>query len=80
MSKRKQNLSDDDESRLNETDGGWSAGEEGEEATQDQQNEDYDDYEDYEQESEVQEEDEDDDYEDNKRVCSNLLWHFALMF
>ncbi|CAG8595641.1 4423_t:CDS:10 [Rhizophagus irregularis] len=67
MSKRKQNLSDDDESRLNETDGGWSAGEEGEEATQDQQNEDYDDYEDYEQESEVQEEDEDDDYEDNKR-------------
>ncbi|RIA97284.1 hypothetical protein C1645_752485 [Glomus cerebriforme] len=67
MSKRRQNVSDDDESRLNETDGGWSAGEEvGEESVQDQQN-DYDEYDDFEQESEGLEEDEDDDYEDRRR-------------
>ncbi len=71
MSRRRQNLSDDDESRLNETDGGWSAGEDGEEAVQDQPNEEYDDYEDFEQDSE--EHDEDDDYEEEKRVSDNRL-------
>ena len=74
MSKRRQNHSDDDESRLNETDGGWSAGEEaGEEGAQEQQNEqEYDDYDDYDQESDGHGDLDDEEYEEERSVSIKL--------
>ena len=70
MLKNKQTFSDDEESRLDETDGGWSVEEE---TGQDQQNDEtnYDEYNDYEQDSEeVEDDDDDDDYGEGKRVST----------
>ncbi|CAG8594677.1 6610_t:CDS:10 [Funneliformis mosseae] len=66
MLKNKQNISDDEESRLDETDGGWSVEED---TGQDQQNDEtnYDEYNDYEQDSEEIEDDEEDDYGGKRR-------------
>ncbi|CAI2177599.1 13202_t:CDS:10, partial [Funneliformis geosporum] len=66
MLKNKQNFSDDEESRLDETDGGWSVEEDtGQEQQNDETN--YDEYNDYEQDSEEIEDEEDDDYGGKRR-------------
>lgn len=72
MARDKRVSSDDEESRIDETDGGWSADEDGgQDLDQREEVEDFD-----EEEEEEDEEDDEDEDDDFKRVSLDLLLSF----